>query len=116
LVFLAKYAKYAKIRTPHTIKIYEKVVQDFSLIPPIKILTSEQLNGANGAFSAQTNTISLYSALFPDNNVNLITCVLGAGNDVLTGGSRDDRFVLTNEGIDTITGFNGLDSDLAPVP
>jgi Ca2+-binding RTX toxin-like protein len=36
----------------------------------------------------------------------------GAGNDTLTGGGRMDRFVFTNEGIDRITDFNGLDGDV----
>jgi hypothetical protein len=45
---------------------------DFSLIPPITILTPQQLNGANGAFSTQTNKIYLSSALFVDGNVEAI--------------------------------------------
>jgi VCBS repeat-containing protein len=52
------------------------LAQDYSNVPPVEIRTAAELNGALGGFSAQTNTIYLSSALFTDNNVNLITRVL----------------------------------------
>jgi hypothetical protein len=43
---------------------------DFSVIPPIEVLSAEQLNGANGAFAVSTNRIYLSQAYL--SNISVI--------------------------------------------
>lgn len=49
---------------------------NFGIIPPIEILNSSQLNGANGAFSAQTNRIYLSDAFLQSASVEAIVNLL----------------------------------------
>jgi hypothetical protein len=44
---------------------------DYRIIPPIEILSSEQLNGANGAYSQDNQTIYLSAAIINQQNVDL---------------------------------------------
>ncbi|MEA5620629.1 sodium:calcium exchanger, partial [Cronbergia sp. UHCC 0137] len=50
--------------------------QDFSIIPTITLLSSAELNGANGAYGASTNTIYLSAEFVRDNQHCLVDVVL----------------------------------------
>ncbi|QLE59832.1 putative Ig domain-containing protein [Nostoc sp. TCL26-01] len=45
--------------------------RDFSLLPPVVILPTAEMNGANGAFAAATNTIYLSQEFLSQNATNL---------------------------------------------
>ena len=47
--------------------------QDFSNIPAITILSSSELNGANGAFAATTNTIYLSQEFVTNHQEDVVT-------------------------------------------
>jgi hypothetical protein len=49
---------------------------DFSIIPAITVLSSAELNGANGAYAATKNTIYLSAELLSNNSVALVDVVL----------------------------------------
>ncbi len=49
-------------------------------------------------------------SLFGDKGSDTLTG--GEGEDTLTGGSGSDRFIFTNQGIDTVTDFNTTDGDV----
>ena len=44
---------------------------DYRIIPPIEILPAEQLNGANGAYAQQNQTIYLSQAIVNQQNLDL---------------------------------------------
>jgi len=49
---------------------------DIGIIPEIEVLPSVQLNGANGAYSQQTDTIYLSEAILNQQNADLIVRIL----------------------------------------
>jgi surface antigen len=67
---------------------------DFSLIPPVKFVSSAEIDGANGAFAAATDTIYLSRELLAENGANPATVA-----DVLLeeiGHSVDSRLNITD--------------------
>ncbi|MGL4501304.1 MAG: hypothetical protein ACRCU2_19690, partial [Planktothrix sp.] len=67
---------------------------DFSLIPPVKFVSSAEIGGANGAFAAATDTIYLSRELLTGNGANPATVA-----DVLLeeiGHSVDSRLNITD--------------------
>lgn len=67
---------------------------DFSLIPPVKFVSSAEIGGANGAFAAATDTIYLSRELLAGNGANSATVA-----DVLLeeiGHSVDARLNITD--------------------
>ena len=68
--------------------------RDFSAIPPVKVVSSAEINGANGAFAGATNTIYLSKEFLAQNGANP-----GAVADVLLeeiGHSVDARLNVTD--------------------
>ena len=49
---------------------------DFRTIPPVEVLSSSQLNGANGAFAAQTNRIYVSAEFLAISSPEQITRLL----------------------------------------
>jgi hypothetical protein len=81
---------------------------NFQIIPPIEILSTSQLNGAHGAFSAQTNRIYLSDAFISSASVEGIVNVLleeighkldSVVNTVDTAGDEGELFSALVRGI-----------------